>query len=749
MKKTLLLLSALLALHISACALERKQLIDHNWQFSLNEAQGEWQTVDLPHDWSNHLPISKDAPGGNDNGYRQTGVGCYRKTLQLDKAYEGKRIQLYFEGVYMNSKVYVNDSLAGGHPYGYSSFFVDITPYVRTGTNEVRVTVDNARQKNCRWYTGSGIYRHVWLVTTEMVHIANWGVAFRAVENGKMTMEVKVRNDDHADHAVSLSGQAPVLVKAGTDCILTKDIDVSNKQRWSPEHPTLYKEQIALTENGHILDQMEQTYGVRTLEWSAEKGLLLNGERVKLNGACVHHDHGMLGAASHDAAERRKVRLLKEAGFNAVRTSHNPPAEAFLTACDELGLLVIDEAFDGWREQKLPYDYHTLIDQWWAADIDAMALRDRNHPSIFCWSTGNEVIERKKIEVVHTAHKMATRLRQLGDGRPVTSALAAWDKDWDIYDPLAAEHDIVGYNYMMHKAESDHERVPGRVMMQTESYPRDAWANYERAMRLDYVLGDFVWTGIDYIGESGIGRYYYEGETPGESWERPLFPWNGAYCGDIDLTGQRKPISHYRAMLWHPTEPIYMAVREPDGYHGKIKETMWSVWPTWESWSWPGWEGKNITVEVYTREPSVRLYLNGQLVGEQKTDKMMASFTLPYAAGTLRAEAGAHQTTLATAGKPAALRLKTEDSGEMSFVLVEIVDAKGRLCPEADALLHFSLKGKGRLVAVGNADLKDTSSRTGNERRAWKGRALAATLGTGRLTVTAQGLKSASTVVGK
>ena len=198
-----------------------------------------------------------------------------------------------------------------------------------------------------------------------------------------------------------------------------------------------------------------------------------------------------------------------------------------------------------WREKKNDYDYHLLIDQWWQRDIDAMVLRDRTHPSIFCWSIGNEVIERKKIEVVKTAHQLAERIRQQDpEHRPVTSALAAWDQDWDIYDPLAAEHDIVGYNYMMFKAESDHERVPGRVMMQTESFPRDAWQNYERTMAHSYILGDFVWTGLDYVGESGIGRYYYEGDVPGEGWERPLYPWHAAYCGDVDLTGKRKPVSY-------------------------------------------------------------------------------------------------------------------------------------------------------------------------------------------------------------
>ena len=442
--------------------------------------------------------------------------------------------------------------------------------------------------------------------------------------------------------------------------------------------------------------------------------------------------------------------MLKEAGFNAVRTSHNPPSETFLRACDELGLLVIDEAFDGWREKKNDHDYSTLIDQWWQHDLSAMVMRDRCHPSVFCWSTGNEVIERKKIEVVKTARQMATLCHQLDEThRPVTSALAAWDSDWDIYDPLAAEHDIVGYNYMIHKAESDHERVPRRVMMQTESFPRDAWRNYRMAADHTYVIGDFVWTAIDYLGESGIGRWYYDGETPGEHWTNPMYPWHAAYCGDIDLTGRRKPISHYRSMLWNPDgEQLYMAVREPDGYRGRVKTTMWGTWPTLASWNWEGHEGKPIDVEVYSRYPRVRLTLNGQVVGEKPTDQCMATFTLPYQPGILRAEAlpdgqpaesqtpqadaaqPAQSVTLQTAGKAETIRLTADrttlkaDGQDLAFITVELLDARGIPHPTAAPELSATVSGPATLAAFGNADIKDCSPLSDARHRAWQGRAL-------------------------
>ena len=710
------------AVAAKANTIQRKQLLNTEWQFAENDSNfNKAKTVTLPHDWSIGHQFDANTPAGGGGGYLPTGKGWYRRSLTLGKAYEGKKIRLYFEGVYMNAQVYINGHRAGGWPYGYSSFWVDATPYINVGRNEIVVSADNSQQPNCRWYSGSGIYRNVWLVTTDKTYIDDWSIAIS-------TPDI---------HHVELT--ADVVLPDGSTRPLKRTISVENPRLWSPDDPYLYQAELSIPEG----DCVSVSFGIRTIDYSAERGLMLNGKPLKLNGACVHHDNGILGAAAYDDAEYRKARLMKEAGFNAVRTSHNPPSEAFLRACDELGLLVIDESFDGWREKKNnnDYDYSTLFDQWWQRDIDAMVLRDRLHPSIFCWSIGNEVIERKKIEVVKTAHLLANRIRAIDPlHRPVTSALAAWDRDWDIYDPLAAEHDIVGYNYMIFMAESDHQRVPSRVMMQTESYPRDAWRNYQTVLTHDYILGDFVWTGLDYIGESGIGRYYYEGDVPGESWERPLYPWHAAYCGDVDLTGLRKPVSYYRSLLWNhaalegKADYLTLAVREPDGYIGKVKISMWSTWPTQQSWTWPGWEGKPIEVEVYSCLPKVSLYVNNQLVGEQPTNEMRATFTLPYQPGTLRAEAGNQSAELQTAGEPKAIRLTAEPSapksatreaGKLHFVSVEIVDAQGRVVPTADADLNFSVSGGATLLAAGNADIKDNDPYFDATHRTWHGRALA------------------------
>ena len=725
-------------------SLARQELFDSGWQFSGDSTT--WRTVNLPHDWSIEGDFDKDAPAGHDGAYLPTGKGWYKKQFNLESLkFKEQKLRLYFEGVYMNAEVYVNGQRAGEHPYGYSSFFVDITPYVKAGQNEVEVRVDNSQQKNCRWYSGSGIYRHVWLLTTGKRYIDEWSV--------------NVATPDI--HTVNI--KAEVVMEDGTRKPVEKSIHVENPRLWSPEDPYLYHTTIEAEG-----DVMPVTYGIRTIEYSAEKGLLLNGKPIVLNGGCVHHDNGILGAAAFDAAEYRRVRLLKEAGFNAIRTSHNPPSETFLRACDELGLLVIDEAFDGWRDKKNTYDYSTLIDKWWQEDIKAMVLRDRNHPSVFCWSTGNEVIERKKIEVVKTAHNLNTLCRQLDpQKRPVTSALCAWDPEWDIYDPLAAEHDIVGYNYMIHKSQGDHERVPNRVMVQTESYSRDTWRNYRKAQDEPWVIGDFVWTAMDYLGESGIGRWYYEGEPAKEPWEAPMYPNHAAYCGDIDLTGQRKPISHYRSMLWNKDgEQLYMAVREPDGYYGKIRTTMWSVWPTYESWTWPGHEGKNIDVEVYSHYPKVRLYLNDQLVGEKEVAQGMATFTLPYQPGTLRAErlrvgdgtsgmGGEETVSLKTADEAKAIRLTADrtalkaDGQDLAFITVELTDANGTVNITANNELTASVNGSATLIGFGNADIKDCGSTQDRTHNAWHGRALLVLRSTEksgrvRLTISGKDVKPAS-----
>lgn len=747
MKKIMITMMLVIAA-VSASAQTKRQLFDFGWQFTHN---GTTQTVDLPHDWDIFEgPNSGKGATGTGGGWFEAGKGEYRKTF---KTPNGEVVKLHFEGVYQKADVYVNGQKAGQHHYGYTPFTVDVTPFLKLKNskneklknelNEVVVKVDNSEQPNCRWYSGSGIYRHVWLETMPALHIAENGVFVTTPEvsanKATVKVEVTVQNESQADGnaTVEVEGQQQeVSLKAGESKAVTFTYTINNPKLWSPDSPYLYTASVALKNNSsNSLNSLSKTkFGVRTFSFDAENGFVLNGKKVLINGACVHHDDGVLGARAFDDAEIRKVRQMKEAGFNLIRTSHNPTTRAFLDACDSIGVLVIDEAFDGWRTQKNPYDYSTVIDSCFRQDIHAMVLRDRNHPSVISWSIGNEVIERKDIRVVYTARQMKKAIHEYDTTRPVTEALCAWDRDWEIYDPHAEVLDVVGYNYMIFKHASDHERDPKRVIWQTESYPRDAFRNWAVANDFPYVVGDIVWTGLDYLGESGIGRNYYKGEREGESWIEGGQPeWHGAPCGDVDITGWRKPISHYREMLWNEDTPLYMAVKEPNGYHGEIHTTMWSVWPTWESWTWPGWEGKPVDVEVYTHQPEVKLYLDDQLIGTKQVSReteFKAVFSVPYKTGTLRAEAGGKSVTLKTAGEPARLRLTsdrtvmTADGQSLTFVTIEVVDKDGTPVPEAAIPCEAIVKGTGSLLAFASADLKDTEPYTSPRVKTWKGRAL-------------------------
>ena len=756
--KYYLVITAMLCAWNNAVA-QTRTLFDSGWEFTRN---GKTITVDLPHDWDIYeAPDPATGATKEGGGWFPGGKGEYRKMFKTPNA---DIVKLHFEGVYQKAEVFINGQKAGQHGYGYTPFTVDITHHLNKDKreNEVLVKVDNSEQPNCRWYSGSGIYRHVWLETMPSLHIAENGVFVTttdiSADKAMVMVEVTVANESDHNRNASVSvhnGQMIVSVPAHQTKTVTTSYVVRSPHLWTLDDPYLYDTNVELKEAGVVIDEQCVKFGIRSFSFDTEKGFLLNGQNVLINGACLHHDDGVLGAMAFDAAEIRKVRLMKEAGFNLIRTAHNPTTRAFLDACDSLGMLVIGEAFDGWRTAKNPYDYSTLLDSCYREDIHAMVQRDRNHPSIICWSIGNEVIERKDIRVITTARKMKQAILEMDNTRPVTEALCAWDSDWEIYDPHFEVLDIGGYNYMIHKHASDHQRDPSRVMWQTESYPRDAFKNWQLVRDYPYIVGDIVWTGLDYLGESGIGRTYYEGERPGEHWIEGGQPdWHGAYCGDVDITGWRKPISHYREILWKDSDEMYMAVREPDGYRGKIHETAWSVWPTWESWNWPGWEGKPIEVEVYTKQPEVALYLNDKLVGTKAVNESTAYkavFTVPYEPGTLRASLPSDMdsslltvkgdlqsphsslltpNSLTTASEPAALRLTPDrrvisaDGQDLSFIVVEVVDREGHVCPDAAVSCDAAVSGQGRLLAFASADLRDHEPATTAHVTTWHGRAL-------------------------
>ncbi len=784
MRRFLVTVTMLCSCFILMGQVERKALFNYDWRFKLDGAT-EWRTLDLPHDWSVEGQVDKDAPMGTAGGYFPAGVGIYEKSFTLGPEYQGKKVALYFEGSYMNNTVYINGERVHYHPYGYTPFYCDITDYIKIGEeNTVKVVVNNSDQVNSRWYSGSGIYRNVWLITTGKLYIANRGVGIQTShitnQSADVNISTKVINDNGNNGVAAIL--RTTIYKDGEQIARTESnislqdqytfnqtIKVENPELWDVDNPQLYSAKVqVLGFDGKVVDCVTEKFGIRDIQYSSKTGLLLNGKPIKLSGGCIHHDNGCIGVAAYKRAEIRKAELMKEAGFNAVRTSHNPQSESFMDACDSIGLLVIDEAFDGWRWKKTAHDYGKIFDQWYESDVHSLVLRDRNHPSVFCWSTGNEIYERENLEVLITANKLKKAVHDIDTTRPIIFAIADWanDESWYKFDPLFAIHDFAGYNYQLYKAVNDGKRVPERMIIHTESYPRDAFENWDLVAHNSNVLGDFVWTAIDYFGESGIGRYYYEGETPGEHWTNSFYPWHGAYCGDIDILGWRKPISHYREMLYSSEQNIYLAVKEPDGYFGKIHETMWSVWPTWESWNWPGHEGKAIEVEIYSKYPSVRLYLNGKLIGEKSTgyaEEFKAVFTIPYEKGTLKAVAvvdgkEVESTTLKSAGKAAKIVMKpshnsmSADGQDLIFVNVEIQDANGVIEPNAENRINFAIQGEGTILATSSANLQDCEPYINTDRKAWKGQAFAVIKSAKKagkivLKATSPGLKSAAITV--
>jgi beta-galactosidase len=772
----------------------QKQNFNTDWLFFLGDPGerlwrapdgADWRRLDLPHDWSIELERTPDAPSTASGGFFPMGRAWYAKTFDAPETWRGQTVLVEFEGVYMNAEVWLNEHFLGRHPYGYTSFTINLTPFLRVGEqNTLRVMVDNAAQMNSRWYSGSGIYRPVWLWVAGPVHIAHWGVFVttpevsahaalvraetRAWNAGGSPLEVTLRTRVFdPDGAPAGEAASPQTAPPGQQAVFRQDVQVGSPGLWSPETPRLYRLVSELLVDGSVVDTLETIFGIRSIQVDAQNGFLLNGEPVKMKGGCVHHDNGVLGAASYPRSEERKVELLKASGYNAVRCAHNPPAPAFLDACDRLGMLVMDEAFDCWRTGKNPYDYHVAFDDWWQRDVASMVERDRNHPSVVMWSIGNEVYERDgRSNGAQTAHMLAEEVRALDPTRPISSAICGvWDKErtWEDTDPVFAALDIGGYNYQWRQYVPDHQRHPGRVMAGTESIPGEALENWVSVLDHSYVIGDFVWTALDYLGEAGIGRVHFEPERAGFLGE---YPWHQAYCGDIDLAGFKRPQSFFRDVVWETGAPLYIAVHVPLPEDKKPVITYWG-WPDVDaSWTWPGRESQAFQVDVYSAAEQVELFLNGKSLGARSTsraEKHLATFEVPYEPGQLKAVgrlAGGRlvETTLHTTGDPARIRLSPDrnrlaaDPFSLSYVTVEVVDAAGRKVPNADHAIHFTVEGEGALAALGNGNPLSTESYRGSQRQAFRGRCLAVVKSNGqpgsiRLRAEAEGLEGAETVI--
>ena len=650
---------------------------DDGWLFFRGDAEGaqgsgldpsSWRKVDLPHDWSiEDLPTQSatngaeaiwqdcncpdsvgpfnmlKSEGESATGWVVGGIGWYRKSFSKPGLPPGGRAILLFDGVYRNAELWLNGAELGKHPYGYTAFSFDITDLLQEKSeNVLAVKVSNTGQ-NSRWYSGSGIDRHVLLMTTGRVSIPVWGVQVQSTDitTAGATVSITVQLANHDSNAVTAAVSCKLLDEHGRVAATlraNKHLDpkgrgealladkVSQPHLWSPNAPNLYKVEVQVSCSGAIVDRAAASFGIRDIKVDAEHGLRINGESYKLKGACVHHDNGPLGSAAIDRAEERRVELLKANGYNAIRCSHNPPSSVFLDACDRLGMMVIDEAFDMWQQQKNSDDYHLDFNEWWRSDIDAMVLRDRNHPSVIMWSIGNEISERSDPDGVRIAKDLSTRVRELDTTRPITMAVPFFfdpkkPRPWSDTDAAYQYLDVCGYNYTKDHYESDHQLHPSRVMMGTESFPVQVAENWELVNKHSFIIGDFVWTGMDYIGESGLGAAMLAPEKnpfgppaaavtgvdaaaavqislpKNSSFAKPGFPWFLSYCGDIDLIGNKKAPGYLRDVVWDRS-PLEMAVVRPLPPGRKQQIMLWGFYDELRSWTWPGNEGVTVTVRV-------------------------------------------------------------------------------------------------------------------------------------------------------
>jgi beta-galactosidase len=777
------------------------------WRFHNGDAPGaqlpafndrDWRVVDLPHDWSiegntpGSVPFDKSMPAGRSAGYLHGGTGWYRNEFVLSPADAGNGVELTFDGVQQESDVWINGRYLGFQPHGYIGFTYGLTKHIgKPGERNVIAVRAVNPEMNSRWYAGSGIYRNVSLRMHGLVYVPAYGLRVDTVrldeQRAVLEIRVEVRNTQETPQQVALvlnlSGPdgntksfqlADLNLAPESDEQVSEQVTVASPRLWSPNSPDLYDVEIQIKQSGGVLDAYRKAIGIRTISLSAESGLLLNGEPIKLKGGCMHHDNGLLGAAAFADAEYRRVAIMRRNGFNAVRTSHNPPSTAFLDACDRLGMMVMDEFTDMWEMPKKPNGYSRYFARHWKKDLGAMIARDYNHPSVVIWSIGNEIPERIMPSGLEIGREMASAIRELDSSRPITNAIQSFsDYDdkrltWDASAPAFAFLDLAGYNYTWSKYEGDHVKFPARVMVETESNPDLAYETWRQVEEHSYVVGDFVWTGMDHIGESGIGdnRYIGMDESPPDriTIARPWPTWVN-WCGDIDITGNKKPQSYYRDVVWGESK-VEIAV------HAPVPEGMWEItsyygWPEeLPSWNWSGSEGKALLVKVYSRAERVRLELNGRVIGEQSIDPKVgitASFRVPYQAGVLRAMALASDEAVATcvlktSGAAAMIVLLPErtrgdaDRERLIYIPIEIRDAVGSLVPDAGHSLQLALTGPVELMALGSANpdlappLKDLRA------KAFRGRALAILRSTGksgrvRLSVTSPGLVSSEIVL--
>jgi beta-galactosidase len=759
-------------------AADRRSSFDDNWRFSKGDAAGaaepgfddsSWRKLDLPHDWAIEGPFDQKYDP-NTGGLPVFGVAWYRKRFTVPAGSSGKFFSVEFDGAMSNSEVFLNGHKLGGRPYGYSSFELDLTPNLNLGGENVIAVRLAPEPQSSRWYPGAGIYRNVWLVVTGPAHVAHWGtyITTPQVSDSSATVALRTEVRNRGAMAAQVTIETQILDESGHQVstvyghysipphgeqTANQSLKVANPQRWDVDHPHLYQAVTRVMSDDVAIDTYSTPFGIRTIEFNRDKGFLLNGRVLKIRGVCNHADLGALGAAVNRRATERQLQIMKSMGVNAIRTSHNPPSPELLEYCDRLGLLVMDEAFDMWRVPKVKNGYSKYFDQWSETDLRDMIRRDRNHPSIIMWSIGNEIPEQNKPEGALIAKSLTAMAHQEDPTRPTTSAFNQWQNA--IKNELADAVDIPGFNYSPMEYEHIQKEHPKWVIFgsETEScvssrgvyhlplkyYEKDPslqvssydvvappWAycpdvEFDAQDRLPNVLGEFVWTGFDYLGE------------PTPYGNRSEWPSRSSYFGIVDLAGFPKDRYYSYKSQW-TTEPLVHLVPH---------------------WNWSGHEGETIPMMAYTNASEVELFLNGKSLGRKKlgidtvvipvgtkvsdthkfTSKYRLEWDVPYQPGTLRAVAYKNGSQVAvdefrTAGAPARIRLVPDrskiiaDGHDLSFITVRVEDADGNLCPLADNLIHFKVEGAGRIEAVDNGNAATPDPFQADYRKAFSGLAL-------------------------
>lgn len=785
--------------------------------------------VTLPYDAMLLESRNKDVPMGRNTGFYPSGQCTYMKKIEVPEEWMEKTITIEFEGVYTNSMVYINGNFAGSCPHGYTCFTVSADPFLKYGEeNEIKVMAKT--HLDSRWYTGMGIYRRVNLMVGNLCHITAYGHRVSTLDTdgqgASILVETEVENKRHmnvttyittsildADGKETASNSAPLTLYGGEKESLSQRIYIPDVKLWDTDEPYLYTVVTRIMEQEALLDESRCRFGVRTLSLDAKHGLRLNGKVLNLRGACIHHDNGLLGAASIPRAEERRVRLLKEAGFNAIRSAHNPISSALLDACDKYGMVVMDELTDMWTQRKGDWDYSTAFPTHWPRLVEAIVAKDFNHPSVIIYSIGNEIHETGSAHGAKIGRRIARKLKELDSTRYTTNSVnllmagrgqlspesivgednpiaemgqgqidAESMKNIDINEmmnnlgPLMAKLvtseaigaiteetfscvDVAGYNYAASRYIADKDRYPSRVIVGSETFPKDIAKNWEIVKNYPHVIGDFTWAGWDYLGEVGIGATTYHEDGADTNKE---YPWYIAWCGDMDITGHRRPVSYYREIVFGLRKEPYIAVRYPESYGKTAKPGSWDFMDGISGWTWPGTEGKTVEAEVYANGDYIKLFLNGEEVGEAGLKEYKAIIPLTYQPGELTAvsyqngrEIGRY--TITTAGRDIHLTavadcnvIKAND-GDLCYIDITLVDEKGIVNPSVDRNVTATIEGAGILAGLGSADPKSEESFLAGSFCTYEGRLLAIVRpirkGVIRLTLSAEGCNSVTVTI--